>query len=173
TVKVLPLIPVKFVDVTKEAGIVSTVAPDVAGNTISPLSPGACLLDYDNDGKDDIFLPSNGADGGMSLYHNLGNGKFADVTKQAIGLDPTSRAVSCTAGDYDNDGFADLAVGYSGGVLLYHNEKNGKFKDVTVAAGITHYGLNPSLTFIDYDHDGDLDLYVTEAPATDKVELRS
>ena len=71
----------------------------------------------------------------MSLYHNLGNGKFEDVTKKA-GLDPTLHAIGCTAGDYDNDGATDLAVSLNGRVLLLHNEKNGTFKDVTEAAGI-------------------------------------
>ena len=51
-------------------------------------SAGACFLDYDGDGKPDIFLPDNGPQGGMALYHNLGNGKFEDVTKKA-GLDPS------------------------------------------------------------------------------------
>ena len=71
----------------------------------------------------------------MALYHNLGNGKFEDVTKKA-GLDPSVHAIGCTAGDYDNDGATDLAVSLNGRVLLLHNEKNGTFKDVTDAAGI-------------------------------------
>ena len=70
----------------------------------------------------------------MALYHNLGAGKFEDVTKKA-GLDPTVHAIGCTAGDYDNDGATDLAVSLNGRILLLHNEKNGTFKDVTEAAG--------------------------------------
>ena len=84
--------------------------------------PGACFLDFDNDGKIDIFLTDNGAQGGMSLYRNLGNGKFEDVTKQA-GLDPKMHAMSCTAGDYDNDGFVDLAVSFGNGILLLAQRK--------------------------------------------------
>ena len=72
------------------------------------------------------------------------------------------RRISCTAGDYDNDGFADLAVSLGTKVLLLHNEKNGTFKDVTEPAGIEKSWL-AGLTFIDYDHDGDLDLYVTRS----------
>jgi hypothetical protein len=87
----------------------------------------------------------------------LGKGKFEDVTKQA-GLDSSIHAYSCTAGDYDNDGFADLAVSYFEGMLLLHNEKNGTFKNVAIAAGIKATGVS-GLTFIDYDHDGDLDLF--------------
>jgi tetratricopeptide (TPR) repeat protein len=168
TLKVPPQIPVKFVDVTGAAGIVVGVGAKRGDSTAKSLGPGACFLDYDNDGKVDILVADNGTQGGMSLYHNLGNGKLQDVTKQA-GLDPTVHAVSCTAGDYDNDGAADLAVNLGhnlvGGrrVLLLHNEKNGTFKDVTSSAGIvTDDGQNvdTGLTFVDYDHDGDLDLYV-------------
>ena len=151
-------IKVRFVDVTKEAGIVSK--PNPATDLTKPFfeaPPGACFLDFDNDGKIDIFLTDNGAQGGMSLYRNLGNGKFEDVTKPA-GLDPTMRAKSCAAGDYDNDGFVDLAVSFGNGILLLHNEKNGAFKDVAAAVGIKEVGVD-GLTFIDYDHDGDLDLY--------------
>ena len=158
--KVPPQIPVRFVDVTEQAGLLTKASAASAKDLASYLGPGACFLDYDNDGRIDIFLPDNGKEGGMSLYHNLGNGKFEDVTKKA-GLDPTLHAIGCTAGDYDNDGFTDLAVSFNGRVLLLHNEKNGTFKDVTEAAGIKSDGFNAGLTFIDYDHDGDLDLYVS------------
>src|SRR5262249_45596256 len=62
--------------------------------------------------------------------------------------------------DYDNDGFVDLAVSTKDQVLLFHNEKSGTFKDVTRTAGIRSAGKG--LTFVDYDHDGDADLYITE-----------
>jgi hypothetical protein len=120
---------------------------------------GACFLDYDNDNQIDLFVADNGPDGGISLYHNLGNGKFENVTKMA-GLDPSLRATACTAGDYDNDGFIDLAVSAARGVLLLHNEKNGTFNNVTEAAGILGREAN-GLAFVDYDHDGDIDLYGT------------
>src|SRR5450755_3932639 len=96
----------------------------------------------------------------MSLYHNLGNLQFEDVTKKA-GLDPSQHGIGCTAGDYDNDGAVDLAVSTRAGLILLHNEKNGTFKDVTLAAGIKSDGTSAGVTFIDYDHDGDLDLYVS------------
>ena len=156
--KVPPQIPVRFVDVTESVGLKTKSSSAAAKDLASYLGPGACFLDYDNDGRPDLFLPDNGKDGGMSLYHNLGNGKFEEVTKKA-GLNPTLHAIGCTAGDYDNDGFTDLAASFNGRVLLLHNEKNGTFKDVTEAAGIKSPGFNVGLTFIDYDHDGDLDLY--------------
>ncbi|HTW58561.1 MAG TPA: FG-GAP-like repeat-containing protein [Terriglobales bacterium] len=154
-----PQIKVRFVDVTKESGLISQSSPSPGKDVSAYLSAGACFLDYDNDGKIDIFLPDNGAQGGLSLYHNLGNGKFEDVTKQA-GLDGSLHGTACTAADYDNDGGVDLAVSADKGVLLLHNERNGTFKNTTEPAGITSGGTATGLTFIDYDHDGDLDLYV-------------
>src|SRR5208282_1048683 len=150
-------IKVQFVDVTKESGIVSR--PASVSSQVKDEGPGsgACFLDYDADGRLDLFLADDGPQGGMALYHNLGNGKFDEVTKQA-GLDSSIHAFSCTAGDYDNDGFVDLAVSRGDGILLLHNEKSGTFKDVAAAAGIKGDGI-AGLTFIDYDHDGDLDLY--------------
>jgi len=153
-------IKVRFVDVTKEAGIVSKGDGSESKRQLDSLGSGACFLDYDGDGKPDIFVADAGPEGGLGLYHNLGNGKFEDVTKKA-GFDPTLHGVSCTAGDYDNDGATDLAVDINGRPFLFHNEKNGTFKDVTQAAGIKVDGFGVGLTFIDYDHDGDLDLYVT------------
>ena len=158
--KVPPQIPVKFVDVTKEAGLTTRVVPNAVTGS---LNAGACFLDYDNEGKIDLLLADNGAAGGISLYHNLGNGRFEDVTK-AANLDPEIHADICTSGDYDNDGFPDLAITVYGTVVLLHNEKNGTFKNATVSAGIknaNHLGFvaTSGLTFIDYDHDGDLDLY--------------
>src|SRR5579871_3378909 len=82
-----PQIKVQFVDVTKEAGIVAK--PDAGYSSVpsGPPGPGACFLDYDGDGRPDIFVVNNGPEGGIGLYHNLGNGRFEDVTKKA-GLDP-------------------------------------------------------------------------------------
>src|SRR5712692_428053 len=103
--KVGAAIPVRFVDVTKHAGLKSKTTS--AGKDLgSFLGPGACFLDYDADGQIDIFLVDNGPGGGIVLYHNVGDGKFEDVTSKS-GLDPSLHAISCTAGDFDNDGAAD------------------------------------------------------------------
>jgi len=158
-------IKVQFVDVTAEAGLTTATTPsgstlEMAGTIPNLVGAGACFLDYDGDGRPDVFVADRGREGGITLYHNLGNGKFEDVTRKA-GLDPALHAISCAVGDYDNDGFTDLAIGLDGRVLLEHNEKNGTFKDLTEKSGLRADGLILGLTFIDYDHDGDLDLYVT------------
>src|SRR5579862_3955671 len=159
-------IKVRFVDVTKEAGLAygsGDVVAHMLRNPATPDGPGACFLDYDGDGKIDLFLPDNGPEGGMTLYHNLGN-KFEDVTKKA-GLYPNQNGISCTAGDYDNDGATDLAVTLESGVALFHNEKNGVFRNVTGTAMLGNTLQGSGVTFIDYDHDGDLDLYITSRNA--------
>jgi tetratricopeptide (TPR) repeat protein len=152
-------IKVQFVDVTARAGIAGKSAP-ATEDLPSFVGPGACFLDYDGDGKIDIFLPDNGSQSGMALYHNQG-AKFEDVTRKA-GIDQSLHAIGCTAGDYDNDGATDLAITLSGRVLLLHNQKDGTFKNTTDAAGIKCDGLNLGAVFIDYDHDGDLDLLVAQ-----------
>jgi tetratricopeptide (TPR) repeat protein len=200
--KVGAAIPVTFVDVTEQAGLTTKPDPVPGQGLGSYAGPGACFLDYDGDGNIDIFLPDNGSHGGVSLYHNLGNGRFEDVTKKA-GLDPTLHGTGCTAGDYDNDGATDLAVSLEDRVMLLHNENNGTFKDVTDAAGISRKTVTESqkqrsqpkalqnqippaqvnppikpeevaigVTFVDYDHDGDLDLYVAKSVSSEATMSR-
>ncbi len=152
-----PQIKVRFVDVTREAGL--PLVPPALPGFVDVAGPGACFLDYDNDGKIDIFVADNGTEGGMSLYHNLGNGNFEDVTKKAS-LQPNMHGVGCTAGDYDNDGWTDLVVTTNDQVLLFHNEKNGTFREVHEAANLVTDLDHLGATLIDYDHDGDLDLFL-------------
>jgi Tfp pilus assembly protein PilF len=126
----------------------------------SVLGSGACIFDYDGDGKPDIFLVNADGGGNAALYRNVGRGKFVEVRRKAE-REFHGEGTGCAVGDYDNDGLPDLAVTSNGRVVLFHNEGNGEFKDVTGAAGISTDGLSLGVTFIDYDHDGDLDLYVT------------
>ncbi len=125
-------------------------------------STGACFFDYDGDGRPDLFLVSGAADGVSRLLHNLGDGRFADVTEEA-GIALHGKGLGCAAGDFDNDGKTDLAVCLSDGVRLLRNKGGGKFEDVTETAGIRQEKGCVGVTFVDYDHDGDVDLYVTVA----------
>ncbi|HEV2401301.1 MAG TPA: FG-GAP-like repeat-containing protein [Candidatus Sulfotelmatobacter sp.] len=167
-----PQIKVQFVDVTKEAGLVTkSNSTGYSGRMERSLGSGACFLDYDAHGEIDILLADEGPMSGLALYRNLGNGKFEDVTKKA-GLDPTLHAVGCAAGDYDNDGATDLVVITTAEVKIFHNEKNGIFKDVSQPAGIKSEGNNIGATFVDYDHDGDLDLYITRGKPSPASAVR-
>jgi Flp pilus assembly protein TadD len=148
---------VRFVDVSPEWGLSWEGEVDSANRTGS----GACLLDFDNDGRPDLFLANGGPQGGMAWLHNTVRGTFEDVTRKA-GLDPKLHGIACAAGDYDNDGRTDLAVSTSDRVLMFHNERDGTFKDVSQAPGLHPQASSPlGVTFIDYDHEGDLDLFVT------------
>ena len=83
---------------------------------------------------------------------------------QQTGLDASGAGISCAVGDFDNDGRNDLAVALSDRVLLFRNLGGGKFADVTKSAGILPVNRPAGLTFVDFDHDGDLDLFVTGQP---------
>ena len=155
---------------------ISELVQAAAGNSvkIGP-STGACFFDYDGDGKPDLFLVSASTDGTSRLLHNLGKGKFADVTIES-GLEITGSGFGCAAGDFDNDGHTDLAVCLTDGVHLFHNDGAGKFEDVTEKVGLRRAKGCVGVTFVDYDHDGDLDLYITmqaTAAATPKTKAHN
>ncbi|HLH31335.1 MAG TPA: CRTAC1 family protein, partial [Terriglobia bacterium] len=77
------------------------------------------------------------------------------------GFDSAGEGHGCTVGDYDNDGRDDIVLGLSNGIAVYHNEGGGRFRNVTPSTGIRFQGLPLGLTLVDYDHDGDLDLYIS------------
>ena len=130
-------------------------------------SGGVGLIDYDRDGRLDVFCVDGGALDPLRplpprhrLYRNLGDWKFADVTV-AAGLEcPDGYGMGCAVGDYDGDGFADLYVTQLGSNRLYRNQGNGTFADVTAKAGVAVNSWSTSAAFVDYDGDGHLDLLV-------------
>jgi len=154
-VEVPTAIPVRF---TPQGG--AFIAKPANNNVAPGPSTGACFFDYDGDGKPDLFLVSGEVNGRGRLLHNLGGGKFQDVT-QETNIDLKGSGLGCAAGDFDNDGHTDLAVCLSDGVRLLHNKGDSKFEDVTEKVGIRRDKGCVSVTFVDYDHDGDLDLYIT------------
>ena len=160
-----------FVDQAAKAGL---DAPNTFGGVdskkfiIETTGTGVGIFDYDNDGWPDIFVvngttldplpgkkqPSN------HLYHNNHDGTFTDVTEKA-GLAHSGWGQGVCVGDYDNDGYPDLFVTYYGKNVLYHNNGNGTFTDVSDKAHVAGNGTwSTGCAFLDYDRDGELDLFV-------------
>ena len=173
--------PVEFTDITTQTHIDFAQENSATSNKylIETMGGGVALFDYDNDGRLDVFL-TNGAllsdpmpDGAKPdksnkkywnrLYHQNADGMFTDVTERAglTGVPQGYYSMGVAVGDYDNDGFEDLYVTGYGGNILYHNNGDGTFTDVTEKAGLKAGGWSASSGFFDYDNDGKLDLFVT------------
>src|SRR5690348_7516400 len=161
----------KFTDIGAQAGL---LAPTIYGPLdhkeyiVETLGCGCAFFDYDNDGWIDIFLLSGSRFGETAetstnrLYKNNRDGTFTDVTEKS-GLHKTGWACGVCVGDYNNDGFEDLFVTYWGSNVLYRNNGDGTFTDVTKAAGLVdpRPRWGSGCTFIDYNRDGNLDLFVS------------
>ncbi len=161
-----------FTDVAVASGLKATITvgnPTSKKYIIEANGTGAAFVDYDHDGWLDVFLVNGsrlegfpkGAEPHNHLYRNNGKGSFVDVTAQA-GLLRSGWGSGVCAGDYDNDGRTDLYVTYWGPNVLYRNE-GGKFSDVSARAGVggPPKEWSSGCTFLDYDRDGFLDLFVT------------
>ncbi len=129
--------------------------------------PGCAFFDYDNDGWMDIYLVNSGPCDFYqpprplrnALYRNNRDGTFTDVTEKA-GVSGNAYGMGVAAGDYNNDGFADLYVTQYPRSILYRNNGDGTFTDVTEKAGVAAPGWSTSAVWFDYDNDGRLDLFV-------------
>ncbi len=196
----IPVPGVRFTDATAAAGIRFTHFSGATGSKLLPetMGSGVVVIDYDNDGRPDLLFVNSRPWPGqpqpekpptLALYRNKGDGTFEDVTV-AAGLNVTLYGIGACVGDYDNDGFPDLFVACVGGHRLFHNVEGKRFVDVTPKAGVAGPGVWPadesteaflkhappipfgtSATFVDYDGDGKLDLFVchycTWSPAID------
>src|SRR6266851_2002832 len=169
-----PAPDVQFTDITQMAKIAFKHESSATSNKylVETMGGGVALLDYDNDGRLDVFF-TNGAkiDDPMpddklpdksdrkfwnQLYRQESDGTFTDVTEKAglTGMPQNHYDMGVAVGDYDNDGFEDIYVTGYGGNTLYHNNGNGTFTDVTKTAGVAAGGWSASAGFFDYDGDG-------------------
>jgi enediyne biosynthesis protein E4 len=180
-IAMLSMSAAEFTDVTPAVGVAfkHENAATSSKYLVETMGGGVALLDFDNDGRLDVFF-TNGArlDDPMApgalpdkkerafwnrLYRQTSEGAFVDVTDKAAvsGVEQNQYGMGAAVGDYDNDGFADLYVTNYGKNTLYHNNQDGTFTDVTARAGVAAGGWSASAGFFDYDNDGHLDLFVT------------
>jgi hypothetical protein len=165
-----------FTDVTQQAGITfkHSYGDHHLDNIVEGTGAGACLFDYDNDGFLDIYFVTGTWTKGVSsnegrdlrgklsnrLYRNNGDGTFTDVTEKAGVGGGGIFSSGCSAADYDNDGHVDLYVLNYGPNILYHNNGDGTFTDVSAKSGLANPCWSLSAVWFDYNNDGWLDVYV-------------
>jgi hypothetical protein len=172
----------KFVNVAAAAGLKHPVIYGDEGRAdyiLESMGCGAAFVDYDNDSWIDIVMLTGKrrtgptpAEASIRLYHNNRDGTFRDVTERA-GIGRCVWAAGITVGDYDNDGFDDLFITCWGQNILFHNNGDGTFSDVTEKAGLLHPGVRygTGCTWVDYDRDGRLDLFVNHYVVFDLEQI--
>ena len=164
----------RFTDVTASSGITFSHFNGAYGDKLLPetMGGGVAFFDFDGDGDQDLLFvngthwPSKiGAPGEIpptaALYRNDGHGRFDDVTRGS-GLDVSMFGMGVAVGDYDNNGLVDVFITGVNESRLFHNGGGGKFTDVTARAGVAGAtnDWSTSAAWLDYDNDGDLDLFV-------------
>jgi len=189
--------PIRFVEVTKEAGLAPPVpppplppqppsrlnrtdyTPEMARRYVVWNGGSVAVGDYDGDGKPDVYIvncSTNEEASANRLYHNDGGWHFTDVTAKA-GVGDRGLGTHAVWGDYDNDKQLDLYVVNYGPNVLYHNRGDGTFEDVSSRARVNEPQFGSRAAFVDYDHDNDLDIFVAnnvdfgEPPQRDSLVL--
>jgi tetratricopeptide (TPR) repeat protein len=152
------MIPVRLV----QQPMLPQVSKSRPGAPAFTATGGACMMDATGSGSMDLVLMQAGAQA-IRVLHGNADGSFEEIDAAAAGLKAKGHAVACAVGDYDGDGLNDLAVALDDAVLLFRNLGKGKFQDVTAEAGLGPRNRPSGITFVDYDHDGDLDLLLTGA----------
>lgn len=180
-----PTSPVQFTNVSTQAGL---TIPNVWGgidhkrSIVEAKGCGIAFFDYDNDGWLDIYLTNgdrfdvqwpSGQAPTTHLYKNNRDGTFTDVTTKS-GLARTGWQTGVCVGDYNNDGWDDLFCTFWGHNVLFRNNGDGTFTDVTQKAGLSQQQvrLGAGCTFLDYDRDGNLDLFVCNYLKLDPKDIR-
>jgi hypothetical protein len=175
----------QFTDITEAAGIKfkHNLGDFEMSNIAEATGPGCCIFDYDNDGFLDIYFVNGRWHSDISdnrgrtlkgklknaLYHNNGHGTFSDVTDKAgVAGNEDSYGMAASAADYDNDGDLDLYVCNYGRSILYRNNGDGTFADVTEKAGLASPGWALAAPWFDYNGDGFLDVFVCHYLEYDK-----
>jgi hypothetical protein len=171
--------PSVFTDVTASTGIdfVQRSSPEKK-YIVESMAGGVALLDFDNDGKLDIYFVNsctvdNYTDpkcARSALYRNLGEWKFADVS-DTMGVAYPGWGMGVCVGDADGDGYDDLYVTGLGSNRFYRNVAGKRFEDVTEASKLSGGGWSTGCGFADYDDDGDLDLFVSRYVKVDLSDL--
>jgi enediyne biosynthesis protein E4 len=183
-----PVTPtIRFTDVAPRSEITYTSNNDFTGRKYfpQPMCGGIALIDYDGDGKLDVFFTNGGRFSDYTrpdrsyyscLLRGRGDGRFEDVTERArIAGENLDFSFGVAAGDIDNDGDPDLFIANAGPNALYRNEGDGTFVDITKGSGLDRKPkdlLSVCAAFFDYDNDGRLDLTVSHytywSPAIDR-----
>ncbi len=174
-----PDMPAWFEEVSQTVGVAfrHDAGPLPTGRYFLPqiIGSGAALLDYDNDGRLDLYLVQNGGPQSNSrnrLFHQERDGRFTDVSADS-GLDVAGYCMGVAVGDLDNDGLPDVLLTEYGGIRLFQNQGKGKFTDITRAAGLDNPQWGTSTCFVDYDRDGWLDLVVANYVEYDPTKVCS
>jgi hypothetical protein len=154
----------QFADVTAKAGIDFVHASGASQDKymFETFGSGVAWIDYDNDGFPDLFFVNGAPKGSNALYHNNRDGTFTNVTQKAGVAGTGVYRTGVAVGDYDGNGYLDLYVTAFGPNVLYKNNRDGTFADATAVAGVAGDAAewSTSTGFLDFDRDGDLDLYV-------------
>jgi hypothetical protein len=175
---------ISLVDIAERAGLTALTVDggqQVKKYIVESTGSGVAIVDYDNDGWPDIFLvngstlegSAQGQEPTSHLYHNNHNGTFTDVSHRA-GVALTGWGQGVCAGDYDNDGHTDLLVTFWGHNILLHNNGDGTFRDDTRRAGLwrEESTWSTGCSFVDYDRDGKLDLFIAHYVDFDAGQLK-